>query len=1132
MGWIYVRFVVMMNFLRYIYVFAMVLCVGFGAEAFAPDVYAPSSVLSNGKWVKISVEKSGMHCISTSQLKEWGFSDPTRVGIYGYGGRMLSDVLSESTYIDDLPAVASIVTGSGLVFYAEGPQQVIADRTDAYHQINPYSNFGYYFLTEGPGRTIERAGTALNSTDGCQTEGLWVSYYNPQEVSIGNSGRMMVGEDFRVKQSRTFGLELPGLVAGSAVNMRISLIANSSKRTSIRIVADGTQLANPSSDFIDTNSESEIWGRQSILTRTFTPASDRVSLEVTLGLATSAKCGWLDYVELVYQRRFEGSQLFWATGPNVTSRGAGSAGTHVWDVTDPANHYEMNVGASGAWRNERAGTRCYAVWKESDAMPAPEFAGDVYNQNLHSMTDVPDMVIITPPLYRKAAESIAATHRAYPLDPLRVEVVDLDRVLNEFGSGSFDPGALRRFLKMLYDRGSDDKGRLRYVLMMGKGTCDNRALTSVGKAMNAPMPLWVSENSLGESTSFSTDDYFAYLEDDSGARLGRDVLSVAVGRIPATTAKEADIVAEKINRYLFNSPQGAWRTRMTILADDENGGEHMFQSENLTSEMTNGANGKRIIVNKIYCDAYERSNSTYPQARTDLFRDFSDGMAIFSYIGHGSPRALGSKGIIQATDFKERFYLKRLPFFYAATCSFLKWDMDLTSQAEALLFQRDGGLIGCISALRPVYITANGDLSRSFGKTLANFDADGSVPTAGELYRRAKNLVSNDTNKLRYVFLGDPALSLVVPANLMVLDAINGVAVNSGEPFTVMARQDLTISGRIVEPNGNLLEDFNGTATVTLYDAEFSTTSNGYGDSGKEVTFEEKGALLFVAMGEVKNGRFEAKVRMPRNIADNYRPATLSMFANSTTPNDLRTAAGVSNNIYAFGYDESTPADRQPPIIHSATLNDENFAQGDDVNAQPLLVARLSDNTGLNMSTAGVGQKMTLTIDGRKTCNDLSGYFVHDATPRDGAMSGMLYYPVPQLTEGTHTLQLRVFDIDGNFSDATIECNVRADLKPEIYEVYTTSLPARTEARFYVRHNRPDQIVTVTVGVYDLMGRHVWSGEVEGQSDMETSSPLVWDLRNEGGQRVPRGIYVYRVELVNGASVGATKSKKLAVAAE
>lgn len=109
---------------------------------------------------------------------------------------------------------------------------------------------------------------------------------------------------------------------------------------------------------------------------------------------------------------------------------------------------------------------------------------------------------------------------------------------------------------------------------------------------------------------------------------------------------------------------------------------------------------------------------------------------------------------------------------------------------------------------------------------------------------------------------------------------------------------------------------------------------------------------------------------------------------------------------------------------------------------------------------------------------------------------------------------------------------MRADLKPEIYEVYTTSLPARTEARFYVRHNRPDQIVTVTVGVYDLMGRHVWSGEVEGQSDMETSSPLVWDLRNEGGQRVPRGIYVYRVELVNGASVGATKSKKLAVAAE
>lgn len=1110
----------------------MVLCVSFGAGAFAPDVYAPASVLSSGKWVKISVEKSGMHCISTSQLKDWGFSDPSRVCIYGYGGQMLSDVLSESTYIDDLPAVASVVTGSGLVFYAEGPRQILADRNDAYHRINPYSNFGYYFLTEGPGRAIERAGTALNSTDGCQTEGLWVSYYDPQEVSIGGSGRMMVGEDFRIKQSRTFELDLPGHVDGSSVNMRLSLVANSSKRTSISVSANGNKLSNPSSDYIDFNNESEIWGRQSILARTFTPSTDHISLEVSLGLASTAKGAWLDYVELVYQRRFEGSQLLWATGPNVASRGAGEKGTHVWDVTDPANHYEMNVGPSGAWRNERAGVRRYAVWKESDSMPSPELEGDVYNQNLHSMTQIPDMVIITPPLYKKAAESIAASHRTYPLNRLSVEVVALEQVLNEFGSGSFDPGALRRFLKMLYDRGSDENGRLRYVLMMGKGTCDNRALTTTGKALKAPMPLWVSENSLGESTSFSTDDFFAYLEDDSGARLGRDILSVAVGRIPATTAAQAEIVAEKINRYLFNSPQGAWRTRMTILADDENGGEHMNQSETLTAGMATGPNGNRIIVNKIYCDAYERSNSTYPQARNDLFRDFSDGMAIFSYIGHGSPRALGSKGIIQATDFKEKFYLKRLPFFYAATCSFLKWDMDLTSQAEALLFQRDGGLIGCISALRPVYIPANGDLSRSFGQTLANFDADGSVPTAGEIYRRAKNLVTNDTNKLRYVFLGDPALSLVVPANLMVLDEINGIAVNDGEPFTVMARQDLTITGRVVEPNGNLLEDFNGTATVTLYDAEFSTTSHGYGDSGKEVTFEEKGALLFVAMGEVKNGRFEAKVRMPQNIADNYRPATLSMFANSTVANDMRSASGVSTNIYAFGYDESTPADRQPPIIHSATLNDENFAQGDDINTQPLLVARLSDNTGLNMSTAGVGQKMTLTIDGRKTCNDLAGYFVHDATPRDGAMSGVLYYPVPQLTEGAHTLLLRVFDIDGNFTDATIECNARADLKPEIYEVYTSTSPARTEARFYVRHNRPDQIVTVTVGVYDLMGRHVWSGEVEGRSDMETSSPLVWDLRNEGGQRVPRGIYVYRVELVNGASVGATKSKKLAVAAE
>lgn len=1123
-----------MKLLRIIYVLIFGFTAAFGASAFAPETYATQSVLASGKWVKISVKTSGMHCIPAATLSKWGFSNPANVRVYGYGGAMLPDVLSEDSYIDDLPQVASTVTSKGLVFYAEGPEQIdLDDRGTAYHSVNPYSNFGYYFLTEGTAANAqpERRGTALTSSANCLTSGSWAVYYDPQQVSLGNTGRMMVGEDFRVQNTRSFQFNLASRKSGTDVSMQLSVVANASGRTNIAVSANGEKLStNASRDYIEACSDkSGYYATSALISKTFRPSSNQLQMVLTMTPSGIMKAGWLDYMELAYTRSFEGSQILLSAGPEISSTGAVGSGRHVWDVTDPRNQYELNVGPTGAWRNERAGVRRYAVWGEADAMPEPEFVSNLYNQNLHSMTTPPDMVIITPTAYVKGANAIADIHRNYRLDPLKVQVVNLDQVLNEFGSGSFDPGALRRFLKMLYDRNSSE-GKLRYVLMFGKGTCDNRALTVVGKAVRAPMPLWTNENSLNESNSFSTDDYFGFLEDNSGLRPRIDKLSVAVGRIPVTSVAQATTAAEKINRYLYTMPKGIWRTRMTVLADDENSGDHTEQSETMLNNLAAGLSGSRIVADKIYCDGYVRQNSTYPLARTELFSNFNDGMAIFVFIGHGSPTALGSKNIIQPVDFRNRFYLKQLPFFYAATCLFLKWDCDIVSQAEELMFMNDGGIIGCISALRPVYITLNGNLSAAFGKVLAQFDESGRVPTIGELYRLSKNQLNDDENKLRFVLMGDPALRLAFPSNMLTIDEINNTAVTDDDPYTVMARQDLTITGRVTDADGKLLDDFNGTVTATLYDAEFSSVTFGYGENGKEVPFEEIGERLFTATGKAENGRYEIKVRMPRNIADNYRPATLSLYANATAAGDLREAAGLTRNIYAFGFDDSTPDDQQPPLIHSALLNDENFSQGADVNPSPLLIARLSDNTGLNMSSAGIGQKMTLTVDGRTTYNDVAASFVHDATPQAGAMSGTLYYQVPDMADGPHTLLLRVWDIDGNFADATIKCNVRSDLKPEIYEVFTNDSPARSEARFYVRHNRPDQIVNVKVAVYDLMGRPVWSGETESRSDMETSSPLVWDLRNEGGQRVPRGIYIYRVELTDGATP-ASKTKKLAVAA-
>ena len=82
-------------------------------HALSPDFYAASSRLASGYWVKVSVTQSGMYCLTDQQLRQWGFSDPSRVKVYGYGARRLPERLDNS-YIDDLPQTASeYIAGRG-----------------------------------------------------------------------------------------------------------------------------------------------------------------------------------------------------------------------------------------------------------------------------------------------------------------------------------------------------------------------------------------------------------------------------------------------------------------------------------------------------------------------------------------------------------------------------------------------------------------------------------------------------------------------------------------------------------------------------------------------------------------------------------------------------------------------------------------------------------------------------------------------------------------------------------------------------------------------------------------------------------------------------------------------------------
>ena len=471
-------------------------------------------------------------------------------------------------------------------------------------------------------------------------------------------------------------------------------------------------------------------------------------------------------------------------------------------------------------------------------------------------------------------------------------------------------------------------------------------------------------------------------------------------------------------------------------------------------------------------------------------------------------------------------YLRRLPFIYAATCNFMRWDADAVSGAEMLASTKGGGVIGAISATRPVFISQNNHFSKLIGEELGKRDADGNPMAIGEVMRRVKNRLSGDSNKLRYVLLGDPAMRLPFATMTAVVDSIAGKEVGVSNNHVLQARQDVVVTGHIENPDGEVAQAFNGFLSGTLYDADESVVTEGRG--GSPFTFDRHGLRLSAGKDSIVNGRFNLKMSMPASVSDNYREATLLLSAEAT---DGGYAAGKFRDVYVYGSDADAEADTVAPLIEKLYLNHPGFNSGGTVNVTPMLLAEISDDHAINLSLAGVGQSMTVSIDhGAIVCSDVSSYY----TPLT-VSSGTIAYQLPALADGFHTLTLRVWDTGGNSASQTVEFFVDSSSQLTVYDIYTSATPVSTTARFYLVHDRPDATLRVTVAVYDLLGRPVWINTSTGRSDMFTSSPVEWNLNDMGGARVQRGIYLYRAWVAeydgktgSGAEI-ATPARKMAV---
>jgi hypothetical protein len=1085
------------------------------------------SVLAAGKWYKVSVAGKGIYKIPYSELRGWGIADPSRVNVHGAGGMILSEQVGEAEY-DDLPSVAAWHGRNNgddcLFFYAPGLEEwrTVPDEGLFEHSLNPYSTKGYFFITEHsePAAVVEAFAEIPQEATNFISSYDAYDLYEQEKFNLIRSGKQWFSDKFINGTTKNYSFSLEDISPSEDITVRIKAAARSSGSSEMLIFVNQSGAGNITFEPVNTSDITSLYADEGESVFTLKDVSGDLNLTVKYYGSSANAQAWLDFIEINYRRNlklYNNEPLFFR---DIASAGEGnilefsiensSPGLKVWDVTNLFDVREVPLETDG---NIKKGKRPASQLKEYVAFdsdgnfPVPVFEGEVENQNLHGMS-TPEFLIISHPDFLGVAGDLADFHRSH--DEMDVEVVPADLIYNEFSSGRKDATGIRNFIKMLYDRGTG----LKYVLLFGDGSYDNKNINSGSGGL---LPAYQSDNSLNPVASFVTDDYFVIL--DEGETVYDGTVDLGIGRIPASTIYQAEVVLNKIINYHSDDALGSWRNKVCFIADDEDGGMHMNDSEKLAGILNE--NHGEFVTEKIYFDAFQQvtgpGGESYPDVTEAINSKVREGVLVLNYVGHANERFLADEKVLDISHINSWSNDNKLPVFVTATCGFSRFDTDETSAGEYVLFNPNGGGIGLFSTTRLVYAYSNFLLSRSLYSFIFEKDGNGEHYRMGDIMRLAKNNTLNTLNKRNFMLLADPALKLSYPEYKVVTTSVNGEEV-SGQPDTLGALQYVTVSGYIAGISGEKATGFSGEIIPVVYDK--AVTIKTLGNAGEmPVDFTVQENVIYKGRVNVSNGEFTFNFVIPKDISYNPGEGKIVYYAD----NGEIDAHGIYDN-FIIGGTGSQIADNEGPEIE-LYLNTTEFVSGDKVDKNCNLLAFLYDENGINTVGSGIGHDITAIID-----NDYSKSIIlneYYQSDKNDFRSGTVTFPLKDLSPGKHNLSLKAWDVANNSSETEIEFEVSG--KFYISEVSNHPNPVYDHTFIIFSHNQPDASLDVIFEIFDLNGRRVdYFSSVVG-SDGVLSNRIRWDL-NRTDFDIRNGTYLYRITAKNSDGIITSASNKMVVA--
>ena len=945
--------------------------------------YAAHSVLAEGRWVKIRIPETGIYHITPELVREAGFSDIKKVKIYGYGGAMQPEKLLANylTTTDDLHEIATCTIGGRRLFWGVGPVNWDSPTNPARIR-NPYSEYGYYFLTEdGSDEKPLTLDSIKFAKSFYPSANDYHALHEIDDFSWYHGGRNLY-EQSPLGIGATNTYTLPAYSERGVLTVAMSYENYCDAEVFVNDSLVGNTL-------IDASTASKSNKRLKAFPDDYSKAAvDSWSFQILGGLRdentitirqTSGATMRLDYITL--------SSLKPRPMPSLSKT----------------------------------------------EFPVPEVVGSIQNQDLHSHGPA-DLVIIIPANknFYSEAERMKELHET--CDNMRVSIVAADQLFNEFSCGTPDANAYRRYMKMLYDRAESTEDQPRYLLLFGDGAWDNRMLTTNWRTLSPDDYLlcYESDNSFSETKCYVSDDYFCLLDDGEGTDMVTDKIDAAAGRFPASSEEEAKIIVDKVYRYRLNENAGDWQNTLCFMGDDGDKNRHMDDAEQACNVVEQNYPGYNI--KKIYWDSYTQqptaNGDTYPEVTNLIRQQMQEGALVMNYSGHGNTHTLSHETAFTLDDMMAKTTM-RLPLWVTASCDIMPFDGREENFGEAAIFNKDGGAIAFFGTTRTVYAAWNRPLNMSFMRHVLG-KTDGRRTTIGEAAFMAKNEFTVGTsrdmivNKQQFTLLGDPALALAAPAHQAVIDDIGGNAVDGSNLIRLEAGSKVSVNGHI-----DGASDFDGDIAFTIRDVEETIVcrKNKSANADTAMVYKTRPNTIFVGNGTVKGGQFSFTFTIPKDISYSDDPCQLLIYAIS---NDRKESAHGENDAFAMVGGDDLPSDGVGPTIY-CYLDNESVTDGGVVGPSPLFYAMLHDDDGLNVSGNGIGHDLELVIDGRTvstyTLNNYFEYSVGDYT------TGTVSFTIPEMNAGRHHLLLRAWDVLNNSSTAELDFEVADQMTAGIFDI-------------------------------------------------------------------------------------------------